>query len=213
MQTLTRELEAARAEAAEAKARVTDLEASVQQSAAQLEEARQSLDEAERAAAAATADQRDALANSDAEALERRLAEAQAQLEDASKALADTQKSAQDELEAMGKMHAVEIASAQEDHQNALRQRDENSAVALQQLQDKLIAIDEDRERLRHELEEAQKSALRSSQSLAGAVIDVDLKALHDAHVNKLAEVESAAKARETELQEVRRCFKPNFCF
>lgn len=100
-------------------------------------------------------------------------------------------------------MHERELASKEEDHVNSLKRRTDDHTTALAELQNKLLAVEEDRERLRQELVDAQQKALKSSQSLAGAVTDVDIKALHAAHEAKLGEVEREYTAKIEELNQV----------
>lgn len=198
VQALQFQLEQAQAELEQTKSSAAELEAKVERSVEELEEARLALDEAPKAAASAAVRAQDqATETPDLGALEQRLADAQTQLEDTRQALAETQENARIQIDTMSKMQATELESAQEDHQNALRQRDEANALALQELQAKLISVEEDRENLRLELADAQTKAHD------GSTDDAHLQALHVAHTQKIYEMENNHRTREDEMQAV----------
>jgi len=119
--------------------------------------------------------------------------------------LQQTQEDAQAQIEAMSKIHSLELTSVEESRVNSAQLQSKEHAQTLSDLQAKITSIDEDRERLRQELVDA-KQELRKPvppSPRAGAVTDVDVSALHVAHQAKLSEVEKVYSDKIAELSEV----------
>lgn len=202
------ELAATEADLARARSAAESLEEGIRAREEALDEARKALAAAEEratAAAAAAASQPQSTSGPDVAALEARLSELEQERDDATQALRDTQEGLASQLDSMDKLHQQELESAKEDHVNSLGLRSREHDDALRALQDKLVAVEEDRQRLRQELVDSQQKARRESLGPApGAVTDVDVKALHAAHQAKLAEVEASLQAEVEQLREVR---------
>lgn len=181
-----------------AKASVQQLEASLVSVNDQLRAAQEALAKAEETALAQpTTD------NSGVAELEKKIADAKQDLEDARLALQQTQEDAQAQIEAMSKMHTLELSSVEEGHVNSAQLKAAEYQQTLSELQAKLTTIDEDREQLRMELVDAKQALKKQPPQQTGTVTDVDVNALHTAHQAKLREVENDYERKILELEEV----------
>lgn len=180
---------------AKSKSTIATLEASVAASASQLAAVQESLTTAEASLASAaaapavtsSADLEDKLA-----ALESQLAASKADMADVQNALKTTQEDAMSNIDAMNKIHDVELQSKEEDHVNSLGL-----------LKKDLTSSKAEIERLRESLEEKAREGVTKEKSMP-AIPGEEIAGLHKAHEAKLAEIEEKSKAQIAELEEVR---------